>query len=101
MIFLRRFKKYTINSLQKTQIFGERFIIRDIKINNLDIMESRTACDIFHIYFIYKNFSYKVQRFITAYIYIVEYFKNYWKKHIKLQYTTDPDYNKTLSIEHF
>jgi hypothetical protein len=101
MIFLRRFKKYTINSLQKTQIFGERSIIRDIKINNLCVMESQTACDVFHIYFVYKNFSYEVQQCITTYIYIAKYFKNYLKIHIKLQYTTGPDYNKTLRIERF
>ena len=97
MIFLKRFKKYTINNSCKTQIFRERTVVRDIKINNLDIMESQTECVNFHIYFKYKNFSYEVQRYRTSTIYDIEYFKNYLQKNIKLQYTIDFKYKiKTL-----
>lgn len=92
MIFLKRFKNYAINTSYKTRIYREQTIVRDIKINNLDIMESQTERVNFYIYFKYKNFSYAIYLYRGMNIYDVEYFKKYPQKNIKIHYVINFSY---------
>ena len=97
MIFLKRFKKYTIVNSHNTWKIIKIMVIRDIKINNLDIMKSQAMCkslDMLHIK--YKKFSYDHRPYgILAYR--VEYFRDHPRTNIIIQY--DDVYHYKITLE--